>query len=170
MSIVNRLIMGAVLVGMAGVGTVAASAAPSAATIKQAEPLSNDDLYRLYSQRSWIWKDGAGYFAVPQRRFSAWTGKGRSASYGVGSWFIADVGRLCFRADWYAKSGSAPALTCFSHRRKGNVIFQKREPKGDWYVFANAPVRKGDEITKLRRGDYVMARLSKVEDKLAARR
>ncbi|WP_379066675.1 DUF995 domain-containing protein [Mesorhizobium sp. UC22_110] len=166
MTIAQRLIMVAALVGAAGAATVAASAAPSAATIRQAEPLSNEDLYRLYSQRSWIWKDGAGYFAVPQRRFSAWTGKGKDASYGVGSWFIADAGRLCFRADWYAKSGAAPALTCFSHRRKGNVIYQRREPKGDWYVFANAPVRKGDEITKLRRGDYVVAKLGKVEDKL----
>lgn len=170
MTIANRMIMIAALVGMTGVATVAASAAPSAATIKQAEPLSNDDLYRLYSQRSWIWKDGAGYFAVPQRRFSAWTRKGRAASYGVGSWFIADAGRLCFRADWYAKGGASPALTCFSHRKKGNVIFQKREPKGDWYVFANAPVRKGDEVTKLRRGDYVFAKLSRVEDRLARKR
>lgn len=166
MTIANRLIMLAALVGMAGVATVAASAAPSAAAIKQAKPLSNDDLYQLYSQRSWIWKDGAGYFAVPQRRFSAWTGKGKSASYGVGNWFITDPGRLCFRADWHARSGTSPALTCFSHLKKGNVIFQKREPKGDWYVFANAPVRKGDEVTKLRRGDYVVAKLNKVEDKL----
>lgn len=170
MTRVNGLIMVAALVGIAGVATVAASAAPSAATIKQAEPLGNEDLYRLYSQRSWMWKDGAGYFAVPQRRFSAWTGKGRSASYGVGSWFIADAGKLCFKADWYARSGTAPALTCFSHRRKGNVIFQKREPEGDWYVFANAPIRKGDEVTKLRRGDYVLARLSKVEGRLGLKR
>lgn len=166
MTIAHGLIMVAALVGAAGAATVAASAAPSAATIKQAEPLSNEDLYRLYSQRSWIWKDGAGYFAVPQRRFSAWTGKGRNASYGVGSWFITDAGRLCFKADWYAKTGAAPALTCFSHRRKGNVIFQKREPKGDWYVFANAPVRKDDEARKLRHGDYVSHRLTRIEAKL----
>lgn len=170
MTIANRLISAAALACMVCVGTVAASAAPSAATIKQAKPLSNDDLYRLYSQRSWIWKDGAGYFAVPQHRFSAWSGNGKAASYGVGSWFIADAGRLCFRADWHARSGTAPALTCFSHLRKGNVIFQKREPKGDWYVFANAPVRKGDEVTKLRRGDYVVAKLNRVEDRLARNR
>ena len=24
--------------------------------------------------------------------------------------------------------GSAPALTCFSHRKKGNRVYQKREP------------------------------------------
>ena len=165
MSVKKGLIIIAALFGLAG-GADAVSAAPSAATIKQAEPLSNNDLYRLYSQRSWVWKDGAGYFAIPQRRFSAWSGKGKAASYGVGRWFIADTGKLCFKADWYATNGIWPALTCFSHRKKGNVIFQKREPKGDWYVFANAPVRNGDEVTKLRRGNYVASRLMKVEAKL----
>jgi hypothetical protein len=152
-----------------GIGSLEATAATkSKASIaaQTATPLTTDELFRLYANRSWIWKDGAGYFPSKQRRFVAATGKGSKGSYGVGTWFLTSPGKLCFRATWHAKSGAAPALTCFSHRQKNGVVYQKREPDGEWYAFKNAPTRRGDEYRKLRPGDYVDAKLNRIKAKL----
>jgi hypothetical protein len=131
-----------------------------------AAPLSNEALYQLYNSRSWHWKDGAGHFSVKQRRFTAWSGSGKSASFGVGTWFLTEPGKLCFKADWVAKDGKAGEITCFSHRQKAGVVFQKREPDGEWYVFKHARARRGDEITKLRSGDIVSPRLGKIQQQV----
>lgn len=136
-------------------------------TANGAVPLTTDELYGLYSNRSWLWSDGSGYFPAKQRRFIASTGEGSKGSYAVGRWFITDPGKLCFRAKWYAKSGAASALTCFSHRKKDGVVFQKREPDGDWYVFKHATTRAGDEYGKIRPGNYVDARFKRVEARLS---
>ena len=129
-------------------------------------PLTTDELYRLYNNRSWIWKAGAGYFAVKQREFKAWS-REESESYGVGHWFITEPGKLCFKAMWYAKDGSAPALTCFSHRKKGNIVYQKREPSGEWYAFKTTPAKASDEYRKIVPGDYVTAQYNRTRAKLA---
>ena len=144
------------IVGVVGTFAHPASAAQRKPSIPPAmsEPLSSQELFNLYSNRSWIWKDGAGYFANRQREFKSWTADG-GGSYGLGRWFITDPGKLCFKAVWHAKGGSAPALTCFSHRKKGNAVFQKREPDGDWYQFKTTPARVDDEYRKVRPGDYV---------------
>lgn len=144
-----------------GVGVSAGFAAKAASGADTAKPLSSSEIYRIYSHNTWMWKDGAGYFAVSKRQFKAWSGKGRNASVGQGIWFITDPGKLCFRATWNEKGTSFPATTCFSHREKNGVIYQRREPDGDWYVFRHAPARKGDEITKFRRGDYVSGHLNR---------
>jgi hypothetical protein len=125
------------------------------------------ELYQLYQGRSWIWEDGAGYFSPKERRFTSWTGSGKNASYGEGRWFLTDQGKLCFRATWVAKDGSAPALTCFSHRKKGGNVYQKREPNGDWYLFKQAPIRKADEYAKVRPGDFVSDRYTQVKKQLS---
>lgn len=161
----------AAIAGCMGLGSLdAAAAAKSKASIaaESATPLTTDELFRLYANQSWLWKDGAGYFPSKQRGFVAATGRGSKGSYGAGTWFLTPPGKLCFRATWYAKSGSAPALTCFSHRKKDGVVYQKREPDGEWYVFKNAPTRAGDEYRKLRPGDYVTTKLNKIKAKLPA--
>jgi hypothetical protein len=45
--------------------------------------------------------------------------------------------------------GVASALTCFSHREKGGVVFQKREPDGEWYVFKTTAASTRDEYGKV---------------------
>ena len=162
----------AVVGGCLGMGSFVVEAAPSKASIaaESATPLTTEELFRLYSNRSWLWEDGAGYFRAKQRSFVAATGRGKAGSYGIGHWFLTDPGKLCFRAEWHAKSGAAPALTCFSHRRKGGVVFQKREPDGEWYAFKNAPVKASDEFRKLRPGDYVSASLKQIRSKLSTSR
>lgn len=155
----------AIAVAMGG-ATSAAEAAGGRVNPQRATPLTHKELYRLYGQKSWIWKAGAGYFSVRERRFTAWSSENGTPSYGVGRWFITGRGKLCFRAEWHAKDGSAPATTCFSHRKQGGVILQKREPAGEWYVFKNAPAKADDEFTKLRRGNYVSARLARIVSRL----
>ncbi|WP_027997386.1 DUF995 domain-containing protein [Sinorhizobium arboris] len=145
-----------------------ASFAEAAATRteRKTTPLTHAEVYQLYGQKSWIWKEGAGYFSVQARRFTAWSKENGKPSYGVGRWFITGPGKLCFRAEWHARDGSAPATTCFSHAKRGGVIYQRREPDGAWYVFKNAQVRPDDEFTKLRRGNYVGASLNRIEARL----
>ncbi|MEF0944202.1 DUF995 domain-containing protein [Rhizobium sp. BR 362] len=129
-------------------------------------PLTAEDVFRLYYNRTWIWKDGAGYFAAKGREFKAWSGEG-TGSYGTGRWFVTDQGKLCFRATWYAKTGHALAVTCFSHRKRGNIVFQKREPGGDWYPFKTTPANADDEYGKIKPGDYALAGYNRMRIKLS---
>ncbi|HMF66593.1 MAG TPA: DUF995 domain-containing protein [Phyllobacterium sp.] len=158
------------IIAAMGAGALDADAAQSKSKMAKppamSEPLTSNELVKLYGNRSWIWKDGAGYFAVKQREFKAWTGEG-AGSYGVGHWFVTDPGKLCFKAVWYAKTGKASALTCFSHRKKGNIIFQKREPDGDWYPFKTSPARTGDEYRKVQPGDYATGRVDRMRTKFS---
>jgi hypothetical protein len=135
------------------------------ASSRLGRPLTAGELYQLYHSRSWIWNDGGGYFSPKQRQFIASTGNG--ASYGEGRWFLTDPGKLCFKATWVSKSGSAPAQTCFSHRKRGANVYQKREPDGEWYLFKHSPTRKTDEYAKVRPGDYFSARVNKTKARLA---
>ncbi|AZN98272.1 DUF995 domain-containing protein [Mesorhizobium sp. M9A.F.Ca.ET.002.03.1.2] len=155
---------------MASFDAAAATQSKTSIAAESGTPLTTEELFRLYSNRSWIWKNGAGYFSAKQRRFIAATGRGSAGSLGVGRWFLTDSGKLCFWAEWYAKSGVSPALTCFRHRKKGGVVFQRKEPDGEWYAFKNAPTRANDEYRKLRAGDYVSAKYNRIQAKLPINR
>ncbi|MDX0697652.1 DUF995 domain-containing protein [Sinorhizobium medicae] len=165
MKSINRGIPLAIVL-VAGLATASFAEAAAARADRKSTALTHAELFQLYGQKSWIWKEGAGYFSVQARRFTAWSKENGKPSYGVGRWFITGPGKLCFRADWHAKDGSAPATTCFSHRKRSGVIYQRREPDGAWYVFKNAQVRPDDEFVKLRRGNYVGARLNRIEARL----
>lgn len=168
MSVLRAITIITAVAGSMTLGLSAVQAAPATSPADMARPLSSAEIYRIYSHKSWMWKDGAGYFAVPKREFKAWSGKGSKATLGHGMWFITEPGKLCLRATWQEKSGIFPVLTCFSHREKDGVIYQRREPDGEWYAFKNAPVRKGDEFTKLRRGDYVSRRFNRMAEAMAS--
>lgn len=159
MSTLHGLTIIAALAGTLSLSVSNSYAAKPLDNVQAATPLSNAEIYRLYSYKSWLWRDGAGYFAVPKRQFKAWSGTGNKATFAEGIWFITEPGKLCFRANWYHKNSVSPATTCFSHRQKDGVIYQKREPQGEWYIFKHSPTQKNDEIRKLRRGDYVSKRL-----------
>lgn len=136
------------------------------AAAQAASPMSVDDVFGLYANRSWIWSDGAGYFANSKRAFTAYSGRGRNASYGEGTWFIKADGTLCFNATWVAADGSAPAVTCFAHRKDGNTIYQKKVGDGDWYAFQSTPALRSNEIRKLKKGDYVSRRMNRIKSQL----
>ncbi|PDT49817.1 DUF995 domain-containing protein [Sinorhizobium fredii] len=154
------------LVAAAFVGSIGAAASTAAAPTAPATPLTAGEIHAIYGQKSWIWKEGAGYFSVRERRFTAWSKENGKPSYGVGRWFITEPGKLCFKADWHAKDGSAAATTCFSHAKRGNVIYQKREPDGEWYVFKHRRARADDEFARLRRGNYVSDRLGAIQTRI----
>ena len=134
--------------------------------LSSARPLTTEELYRLYHGRSWIWRDGAGYFQVSKRQFHAFSGRGRGIGYGEGLWFLTDGGRLCFRAEWNGRDGKSKALTCFAHYTDGKKIYQRKMPDGDWYVFRNSPQRRSDEASKLRPGDYAKHGVARAKARL----
>ncbi len=136
------------------------------AAAKAASPMTVDEIFGLYANKSWIWSDGAGFFANSKRAFSAYSGSGRNASYGEGNWFIKADGTLCFSATWVAADGSAPAVTCFAHRKDGNTIYQRKVGEGDWYAFQSTPALRSNEIRKLKSGDYVSRRMDRIKSQL----
>lgn len=121
----------------------------------QAAPMNAAALRKLYAGRSWIWPNGAGFFSRKHNRFTAWSHSGLKRSYAKGNWYATDSGRLCMSALWYSKRNVAPNVSCFLHRRKAGIIYQKRASGGKWYVFRHNPIKHDDEILKLRPGDYV---------------
>ncbi len=146
---------------LASLNGIPADAASKARNIsKEGRPLKARELYRMYGDKSWIWEKGVGYFARSKRRFTSVISV-KKQEYAVGNWYIPGNGKVCFRAFWYAGKTRTRAVTCFSHRLVDGRIYQKREPKGEWYVFRNNPGRMMDEYRKFRRGDYVAHRLEK---------
>lgn len=132
-----------------------------AATAEAGRLMTINELYDIFQGRSWIWDDGAGYFDVSKRRFTAWSGYGKKASYAEGTWFLNKKGRVCFNATWYAIDGAGKAVTCFENRTDGKNMYQRRLPDGEWYVFSHIPPRGYDAIRKLKRGDYVSRKLER---------
>jgi hypothetical protein len=143
-----------------------ASAAPkssaddTAKSAAAAAPMTANAVERLYAGRTWLWeKNGAGFFSVNdngRKRFVARTHTG----YGEGDWYVTSGGKLCMRARWAAKNDrGSGVITCFLHRERDGVIYQKPSLGGQWYVFRNNPVGKNDEARKLVKGDRVTKEL-----------
>lgn len=130
---------------------------------KAAAPMSSEKLEALYAGRSWNWSNGAGYFSKDGRRFAAWSQKGAYWSYAKGRWYATDSGKVCMRALWLTKMTASPNTTCFLHREKDGVIYQKPSLGGKWYVFRSNPSRSDDESRKLRQGDLVQNHLQRLE-------
>jgi hypothetical protein len=144
---------------------LASSAEAVAPRRAPATSLSPRQVEQLYRDRTWLWKDGAGYFA-PDGSFVAWSGsRPPNASYARGRWYAADPGRICFEATWHAGSGTNARTTCFGHRMLGRTIQQRKEPSGPWYGFRQGGPR--DEFRKLVRGDRASDRAKRIEAALA---
>ncbi|MDH6231594.1 hypothetical protein M2281_002192 [Mesorhizobium soli] len=150
--------------GMAGGLAQAASQIEIDKAAALARPMSRAALEDLHKGRTWIWRDGGGFFS-PDKHFLAWTRKGAQSSYAQGDWFASNEGKLCFRALWRSKAGTSPAFSCFLFRENAGVIFQKKSLGGTWYVFRHSEVQPGDEFLKLRSGDYVTLNLEKIKQK-----
>jgi hypothetical protein len=121
-------------------------------------PMSSEELRQLYLRNSWVWgDDGSGYFGE-NRRFRAAAGSGRNRSWMDGRWSADDRGVVCFSGRWKTKRNRKGRFdkTCFEHRVQGQKIFQRRLPKGAWYVFRDFPPRPTDQ--KLSVGERPTAR------------
>ena len=128
---------------------------PIATAAKKGRVLTAKELDSIYGDRTWIWPDGEGYFAMNNRGFKAASGKDAKASYADGFWTATDKGRLCFQATWYGVSGHRTSRTCFDHRSDEQNIYQRKLPGGTWAVFSHLPAQPDDGIQKLLIGDHV---------------
>jgi hypothetical protein len=130
-------------------------AAPAQAKLQWA-PLTTEYVESMYSNKTWMWKNGAGYFGA-DHHFKAWTRSKGVVTRADGTWDVRDEGMMCFSARWGASVdllSEAPVKeTCFSHSAKGRKIAQMSEPDGKWYIFKHARTRKRDEFLKLRPGE-----------------
>jgi hypothetical protein len=137
------------------------------AAASHATPLSSQEIYRLYGNRSWLWgRNGAGYFAIRKRAFTAWTRNKAGKGYGEGIWFIPRDGRLCFRASWQDPKSTSTTLTCFDHRADAKAIYQRKAPSGSWYIFKHRHPRRSDEFEKLKYGNYVARKYMEIKSEL----
>jgi hypothetical protein len=139
------------------------SAKPAVTTAETAPevPVADAELGSMFRGKTWVWPEGAAYFA-PNGKFIAWSGKNTAASFARGSWRTAPKGRLCFSAQWVSRAGAGPAETCFSHVVKSGDLFQRKDPKGEWYVFKHATPLADDEFSKLVAGDQAGAEAEKI--------
>ena len=134
-----------VMLAVGWVGAVQVLGAPASE-----RALTKKEVVDLYEGKSWLWEKGVGFFAA-KGQFNAFSGEGKDRSTVTGSWEAIDDGRLCFAGVWTAKAWRRFARTCFGHKIKDGKIFQRRLPKGEWYVFRHDPEQEGDQ--KLVAGD-----------------
>lgn len=152
-------------------GAITAAPAAADAAVDRAaagaRDMTHEEIYRLYAAHSWIWNAGASHYGISRRQFKAWSEEGLNPSYADGRWYLPGNGRLCFRATWSSTEWSVIRNNCFRHRvGSDGRIFQRALPDGEWYVFANHPVRPGDEILKLRKGDYATRKAGRIQAKV----
>ena len=169
-------IAGALMSVLLLAGNAGAVAKPSVSQLAMsARPMSASAVRNLYAGHTWKWSTGGGYFSArkgapymfsPDRnKLVAATRKGGTWSYAEGVWGTTDDGRMCMSARWTTANFpmSSPAVTCFLHREKNGVIYQKRALGGDWYVFRHNPPQSGDEANKLVRGDLVSKEVARLK-------
>jgi hypothetical protein len=166
-------IAGAMMSVLLLAGSASAAAKPSVSQLAMAaSPMKASAVRSLYAGRTWKWATGGGYFSTRKgayllspdtNRFVAATQKGGHWSYAEGVWGTTGDGRMCISARWSTvnEPTSAPAVTCFLHREKDGVIYQKPALGGNWYVFRHNPVQVGDEAGKLVSGDLVSKEVSR---------
>ncbi|TGQ38325.1 DUF995 domain-containing protein [Mesorhizobium sp. M00.F.Ca.ET.216.01.1.1] len=131
-----------------------------------ARAMTGAELYILYHDKSWLWPNGAGRMHTDGRRFTAWAGSGEKSTWAEGRWLVTNRGRLCLKAQWHSSSGIVSNKTCFSHKKLGDTVYQKREPSGAWYVFKHGAAADNDEFNKLVSQDLVSSNLERIKSEL----
>jgi hypothetical protein len=162
-SVRNNLLTGLLVLAAAaaGVKSVDAAGQKGGPLTAAQQPLPASQVNEIYSGKTWLWPEGAAYFA-PGGRFIAWSGKGQKESFATGTWHTAGNGRLCFRAFWVSRAGGGPAETCFAHASKAEFVFQSKQPGGEWYVFKHPAPQSGDEFRKIVGGDRASAEAERI--------
>ena len=64
-----------------------------------AKVASAADVRAIYMDKTWIWQDGAGYFAESWA-FYRMVRDRRETTYARGLWWVDDKGQLCIDARW----------------------------------------------------------------------
>lgn len=144
-------------VGLSVAGAAAPATADDQSRAIQDAPLSPTELFMLYQGRTWLWATGGAYFSPQPRTFVAWVRAPEGDSYAEGKWIITTDGQVCFKANWHSRQSVVPVLTCFAHKRVDSTIYQRRLPKGDWYVFKSPRQGEAQEYSNFKLGDDATA-------------
>lgn len=126
-----------------------------------ARAMTSDEVFRIYKNRSWIWKSGVGYFWGNGMKFQAWVGHRKKAMIADGTWRVNGRGWMCFIAQWATMREDVFARNCYAHRTDGRNIYSRELPAGKWYIFKHSPIRSYDEFRKLKRGDHITRKYSR---------
>lgn len=130
---------------------------------KNTMPLTADEVRQLYTDKTWQWSAGAGRFIAKDRRFIAYSEEGGKPTIAEGRWLVTDRGQLCMDAVWSTQKDKAKARTCFRLVRDRGTIYQRREPKGDWFVLRSFKPRPEDEARKLVAQDTVSPNIERLK-------
>jgi hypothetical protein len=125
------------------------------------------DLREVYADKTWQWKYGAAFFAT-NGEFRAWLNTNNNPAFAVGSWWVTDGGELCYSGFWRSKSQGSDHITCFAHRKHGEIWYQRKEPSGSWYVFRSHPAQRTDEIVWIKSGDLLETQFQAIRRQVGA--
>jgi hypothetical protein len=70
-------------------------------------------------------------------------------------------------AKWHSLTAATTNRTCFSHKKHGMTVYQKKEPLGCWYEFHKSGLQKEDD-GNLVHEDLVSAELEKLKSTIPA--
>lgn len=149
-------------------GTLAseqASAETNRPRLGKAMPVAAGELAEIFGDKTWQWSAGGGRFFAEGRRFAAYSEEGDKATIAEGRWRVTD-GRLCLVARWKSKEWNVRKRTCFGVLRDRGTIYQRSEPKGEWYVLQSYKPRPEDEISKLINEDTVTPNVQRLKKTL----
>ncbi|MER9998552.1 DUF995 domain-containing protein [Mesorhizobium sp. M0051] len=135
-------------------GTAYAAKDSAAAQANSATVPTPYELQLMYAGRTWVWKNGAAYFAQGDRHLKAWTSGQDTASVAEGRWLVTSGGKMCMELAWRSKSYAGKQhRTCYSHRIQGGNVEKRKDPDGEWYSFKRSPEDISDEHRKFETGD-----------------
>jgi hypothetical protein len=128
---------------------------------KNTVPLTANEVRAIYSDKTWKWEAGGGRFIAKNRKFIAYSEEGGIPAIAEGRWQVNDQGRLCMVAMWETKDGRSRAKSCFRLVRDRGTIYQRREPKGNWFVLKSYKPKPDDEFHKLVADDTVTSNIKR---------
>ncbi|UVF18440.1 DUF995 domain-containing protein [Microvirga terrae] len=161
------------VVCLSGIATAgAADAKPTKGAASEApggRPMTAAELRKLYGGKTWLWSNGGGYMDPSGRFYAAVGTKRATGSLARGTWATDGKGRMCFEGRWKTQTGSNSARTCFTHYVNGAEIYQRRAPRGAWYVFKHAEAQQNDEFNKIVTGNRIAEQFGQIRAALASR-
>jgi hypothetical protein len=157
----------ALLVWIAGAAIVpwlaVAHAQPAGILPKVTVPLTVQEMLAIYADKTWKWDAGGGRFIAKNRKFIAYSEEGGKLAIGEGRWEVRNGGHLCMVAVWATKDGKSPARSCFKLVRDRGTIYQRREPKGRWFILRTYRPKPEDEFHKLVSDDIVSPKVQTLQ-------
>lgn len=146
-----------------------ATAAQAEYLPKNTVPLTAKEMRKIYANKTWQWESGGGRFIAKKRRFLAYSEEGGVPTFAEGSWEVNNEGRLCMVAVWVSREGKAPARSCFRLVRDRGTVYQRREPKGTWFILRTFIPKPEDEARKLVSEDTVSPNVKRLKAALKVR-